>query len=307
MKKNSQVLVNSAAAVLMFALSASPALAGQKDNRGRQQPSTSTHTSPFHAPQTAQPAPSRQPSAPAPQQQSPFTSRFAQQAQPQAAPRQQAPRQEAPRQEAPRQVAPQQSAPQHFGGPRPSAPAPTPQPRFSAPQQTAPQRYQAPQYAASRYEAPRYASPRYEAPRYVSPRYSSRVYVPTYRPYYTFRSRFSIGIGLFIGYPVAYPSWYAFPYRTFGYYSYPGYINAGPAYESYGAVSFDVNPIEAAVFVDGTYMGVVADFCPTEQPLTLSAGRHRIELTAEGFVPQLFDITVSPGLVLPLQGNLSYR
>jgi hypothetical protein len=184
--------------------------------------------------------------------------------------------------------------------------------RYAAPQ-SGPQRYEAaPHQATPRYQAPQYSSQHYDGSGYgaqhYAPHYAARVYVPTYRPYYTFRSHFSLGIGVFLGYPVAYPPWYSYPYRSAGNgYGDPGYITAGPSFTSYGAVSFDINPIEAAVFVDGTYMGVVADFCPTEQPLTLSAGRHRIELEADGFVPQVFDITVTAGLVLPLQGALSYR
>jgi len=46
-----------------------------------------------------------------------------------------------------------------------------------------------------------------------------------YRPYYSFRPRFSIGFGLWIGYPVAYTSlYYGYPYPSYGYpapYPYP--------------------------------------------------------------------------------------
>jgi hypothetical protein len=53
-----------------------------------------------------------------------------------------------------------------------------------------------------------------------------------YRPYYSFRPRVSLGFGLWMGYPVAYPSYYDSPYG----YAYPSvdpYAYAEPA-PSYG-------------------------------------------------------------------------
>jgi hypothetical protein len=69
------------------------------------------------------------------------------------------------------------------------------------------------------------------APRavYVGPRY--------YRPYYTFRPRFSIGFGIWAGYPVTYPAYGAYdygyppPYAVQGYPA-PGYVT--PGYPSQG-------------------------------------------------------------------------
>ena len=50
-----------------------------------------------------------------------------------------------------------------------------------------------------------------------------------YRPYYSFRPRFSVGFGLWIGYPVAYTAsfYYGYPYP--GYYGYPAYALYAPA------------------------------------------------------------------------------
>ena len=43
-----------------------------------------------------------------------------------------------------------------------------------------------------------------------------------YRPYYAFRPRFSLGLGLFVGYPVAFPYFgYVYPYPYAYSYSYP--------------------------------------------------------------------------------------
>src|SRR5262249_21334827 len=155
--------------------------------------------------------------------------------------------------------------------------------------------------------APRaYATPRVPTNRgygYAVPRYSypGRVYVPHrpvhvvpvvpyYRPYYAFRPRFSIGFGLFVGYPIAYPYAYGVPTYVYPYPDYSALPNtsvypsgpypAPPPQGSYGGVSFDITPDDAAVYIDGQYVGVVHDFSPTNQPLTLAPGMHHVELEA---------------------------
>jgi hypothetical protein len=160
---------------------------------------------------------------------------------------------------------------------------------------------------------PNNAAPRAYATPYALNRYgSSRAYIaslPVYRPYYSFRPQFHLGFGLYIGYPVAFPSWYANPYYNDGYgYGYggygSGYVGAAPGYSAYGAVSFDLQPYDADVYVDGTYMGAAGEFDPTHQPLTLRSGRHHIELVARGYQPMAFDITVVAGQVIPYQGSM---
>ena len=58
-----------------------------------------------------------------------------------------------------------------------------------------------------------------------------RVIRPFYQPYYTFRPRFSIGFGFYVGQPVPYPYGYVYPYvPPYGYYGYPGYsVYGAPA------------------------------------------------------------------------------
>lgn len=161
-----------------------------------------------------------------------------------------------------------------------------------------PPRVAPPRYAPPRYVAPRYVpSPRYSTRRYVSPyRYSAR---PLYRPlspYYAFRPRVRLGLGIYIGYPVSFPSWYD-PYV-------PGAYSAYRPGAAYGGVSFDIRPYDAELFVDGEYVGRVNDFSPLEPPLTLTAGTHHIDVEAYGYAPLSFDITVVPRQVIPYQGTL---
>ena len=56
--------------------------------------------------------------------------------------------------------------------------------------------------------------------------------------------------------------------------------------------------------MDGTYAGVADDFYDPSQPLSVTVGRHRIELQAPGLQPLVFDVDVVPGQVIPYQGDL---
>jgi hypothetical protein len=128
------------------------------------------------------------------------------------------------------------------------------------------------------------------------------------RPYYAFRPRTRFSFGLSIGYPVAYPYGYfdSWAYPGSGYVFDPRYDSRYlPSYSNSGGISFDIDPYDAAVFIDGAYAGTVADFGPTEPPLTLVAGRHHVELRSRSFRTMAFDITVVPGQVIPYEGSLS--
>jgi len=69
-------------------------------------------------------------------------------------------------------------------------------------------------------------------------------------------------------------------------------------------VSFEITPTTAAVYVDGQYVGTVMDFAPTAQPLTLTPGRHQVDIRAPGYETLVFDADVTPGQVTPFQGTL---
>jgi hypothetical protein len=131
-------------------------------------------------------------------------------------------------------------------------------------------------------------------------------YRPYYysRPYYSFRPRVSLGFGLWIGFPITYPFYsygyanptYGYPLSTFG-------LATGVAY---GGISFEVDPYDADLYVDGEYVGVVNDFGPNAQPLTLRAGMHLVEIQAAGYEPITFDVNVIPGQVIPYRGAMRF-
>jgi hypothetical protein len=81
-------------------------------------------------------------------------------------------------------------------------------------------------------------------------------------------------------------------------------VQQGQAESESGGFSFEITPDTAAVYVDGKYVGIVANFAPTEQPLTLTAGRHHLEVHSPGYETMAFDADVTPGQVTPFQGTL---
>lgn len=186
-------------------------------------------------------------------------------------------------------------------------------------ERAAPRRSEGPRVVAPRGNERRFDPPRSVRVRPYDRSYYRPYYQPYYRPfsrpYYTFRPRWSIGFGLWSGYPVAYPYNYgsAYPYNYSSVYPYnypvgvPGAVNVAPGVAAAGGLSFSIEPSTAEIYADGEYVGQSIDFSATSQPLTLAPGRHRIEVRAPGFESIVFDADVSAGQVLPYQGTLQPR
>jgi hypothetical protein len=166
-------------------------------------------------------------------------------------------------------------------------------------------------YAAPRYIGPRYYTGRYYGPRYVGPTFTV---APRrfYNPYYIFHPRLSVGLGIWVGYPVTYYDPYYYPYD---YYPYaapaPGYVappvgsvSVQPDQSNTGGLSFAISPDTAEVWVDGNYFGTVGEYGPQSQPLGLPAGRHHVELREPGYQVSSFDVDIIAGQVIPYQGQL---
>jgi len=138
-----------------------------------------------------------------------------------------------------------------------------------------------------------------------APRYVPRVYAPRsfYRPY-VFRPRVSIGFGVFAGFPVPYTYSYPYPISVYGYSAPRAPVMVTPESPYYGGVALEITPFDADVYVDGTYAGRVEDFDGTRQPLTLTAGTHRLEVQAPGYEPMIVDVGVQAGQVIPYRGDL---
>ena len=140
---------------------------------------------------------------------------------------------------------------------------------------------------------------------YANPWHGWYGYAP-FHPYY-FRPHLRIGFGVYVGYPVPYYV-YPYPVPVYGYGAPSGEVRVGPNNPAYGGVALQIGPNDsvddAAVYVDGTYAGIVSDFDGSRQPLTLAQGTHHIEIDHNGFQPLTFDVTVQPGMVTPYQSSL---
>jgi PEGA domain-containing protein len=129
---------------------------------------------------------------------------------------------------------------------------------------------------------------------YASPRPRFDVVRPRFDHHYG--PNFSVFFGIGSGYR------YGSPYRGRVY----GYVPA-PMYGAriyYGDVRLQVNPRDAAVFVDGYYAGVVDDFDGIFQRLTLTVGPHEIEIEAPGFEPQVYNVMVDPARTVDVRADL---
>ncbi len=185
-------------------------------------------------------------------------------------------------------------------GPRVAPPAVQGRPVERAVPRVAP-RYDARDYRAVRpYDRGVVVAPRVVRPDVVRPYVARPYYV---RPY-VLRPRFSIGFGFFAGYPVPYSYAYPYPVPVYGYGAPAAPVYVGPNVAAYGGVSLEITPSDASVYVDGSYAGLVRDFDGTQQTLTLTTGRHHIEISAPGYEPMAFDVDTVPGQIVPYRGDL---
>jgi len=303
-------------AVVMAALSLVSVPASAQNQRGNGQQRGGGRAT------ASSPAPRQ--SAPQVRQSAPRSSGSRQSSGAQSAPqvRQSAPRSSGSRQSSGAQSAPQmgQSAPRSSGSRQYSGAQSAPRAYANRQSQQYQQRAVPRSYARPSYQSPSYrngdsrgyASPRssyrpYQSrafsysQRYARP-YNYVPYRPFYfsRPYYSFRSQLNLGLGLWLGYSVPYPYSYLGDYRprVYGYYP-EGSYDVTPGAPIYGGMSFDIQPADADLYVDGEYVGQIGTFAATSEPLTLRPGQHRIEVQREGFRSMAWDVTIEPGQVIP--------
>ncbi|TAK13117.1 MAG: hypothetical protein EPO35_10675 [Acidobacteria bacterium] len=136
---------------------------------------------------------------------------------------------------------------------------------------------------------------RYNGPRIV---FAPREPMRFNRPWFSFRTLVRLPFGLTLGVATPFPSWYR-PYIV----GRSGYVSP---YMPYGGVTFDIEPRDAELWIDGEYIGRASDYSYYDPPLTLVAGLHEVELRSRYSRPLVFEITVIAGQVIPYQGTLPY-
>lgn len=132
--------------------------------------------------------------------------------------------------------------------------------------------------------------PAYPPPAYPPPAYPPQAYPPSAYPG--------------SAYPPA-STQPAYPQSGYPQSGYPPRGSISPSQPNTGGISFEIQPSDAQVYVDGQYVGTVGQFTSTSQPLGLTAGRHHIQITAPGYRTMDLDADIVAGEVLPYQGTLA--
>jgi hypothetical protein len=99
---------------------------------------------------------------------------------------------------------------------------------------------------------------------------------------------------------------YVAPYGSSGpdYYSGGGGSIGYGSYQSRGGLRLKVNPTNARVYVDGYYAGKVDQFDGSRQKLEIERGKHKIEISALGYAPVVFEIEIKAYETITWEGKL---
>ena len=109
-----------------------------------------------------------------------------------------------------------------------------------------------------------------------------------------------------------YPWWSSGYYG--GYYAYDPGFGWYPTYDTTsadsgddGALRLKVKPVEASVYVDGYYVGVVDEFDGVFQRLRLEPGPHHLEIRLPEYDDLSFDVMIQPDHTTTYRGDLIKR
>jgi hypothetical protein len=83
-----------------------------------------------------------------------------------------------------------------------------------------------------------------------------------------------------------------------------GAVGGSSYYATRGGLRLKVKPTNARVFVDGYYAGNIDSFDGSFQKLAIERGRHKIEITAVGYAPAIFEIEIKGYETIVWEGNL---
>ena len=100
------------------------------------------------------------------------------------------------------------------------------------------------------------------------------------------------------------------PYLSYGYGGGGGYYSRNDrddrdtTRQPTGSIRFRANPPHARVYVDGALVGTVDEFDGLGDHLEIEAGRHQIELRADGYQTYTSEISVRAGRTTTERANL---
>ena len=119
---------------------------------------------------------------------------------------------------------------------------------------------------------------------------------------YSFRPRFSLGFGIYLGYPIAYP--YDFGYPTYVYASGRLQHRAGRVEAAPRSTSSRIAPTSSSTDRCGCRQRAISVRCDSRSALV--PGRHHVELQAPGLEPLAFDVDVIDGEVIPFAARFGF-
>jgi len=153
-------------------------------------------------------------------------------------------------------------------------------------------------------------------PGYIYDPYYSFYYDPFYSTRYGYWSPYGYGYGL------GYFSYDPFLFGAMSYYggydpSFNGYGGGGAGggsstsssqvYPGAGSLRLKVKPRNAEVFIDGFSVGTIDGFDGVFQRLDVQAGPHKVELKADGYQTEQFDVIVKDGETITYKGDMKRR
>ena len=87
-----------------------------------------------------------------------------------------------------------------------------------------------------------------------------------------------------------------------------GYSSSrGSEHEATGSIRLRVKPSNGKVYVDGTLVGVVDDFDGLSTHLAAAAGRHEIEIRADGYRPLKIMVDVEEDRTVTARGTMTKK
>jgi hypothetical protein len=112
---------------------------------------------------------------------------------------------------------------------------------------------------------------------------------------------YTLGFGFGLGWPMMYDPYFGGGYGGYDYGS--GYTQRYSSADQ-GNLKLKIKPRNAKVYVDGYFVGNVDDMDGVFQKLELNAGRHHVEVRAEGYQSEEFDVMITPHETTTFQGAL---
>jgi hypothetical protein len=116
------------------------------------------------------------------------------------------------------------------------------------------------------------------------------------------RYPYGVGYGVF-GMPYLYDPYMSYGYGG-GYYSREDRDDRDDNRQPTGAIRLRANPRHARVYIDGALVGTVDEFDGLSDHLEIEAGRHQIELRADGYDSYTSEVSVRAGRTMTERANL---